>query len=617
MSHQIWAALSDENRTPEPEQTIASVLGGILYADWSALSGASDGMAGAVGSLTQSTANRRPAFDGTQYTGDGSDDRLVATLSPAIPAGLRPYVFAVGRMTDTSEPCYAFGLWSNATDNPANQTLAVSRANGLWAGDRRDSSGYQNSAAGAADTELHVFEVGYTAGGVASLVVDGAGRDSTKSGAPTTDMGSLITHAILFGSDSYSSKFALRRLIICSAEPTAEQKRTVRALLKEEHEIPTAPLERVELFDMATLNPQFGVPQSFGGAVSDGSRYVYFLPALSHNYMVRVDAHMPFGSPGSIETFNLSNIGADVGRQWGCFDGRYVYVAPYYGSDLVRYDTHAPFSMASSFAKFDLQTVDALGYGFTGMVFDGQHHVYLVPSNNALPSIGMAIRFDTDLAFGSAASYEKFDCTTLHADCRGFSLGGCDGNYVYFAPWDASDVPSDNRIVGRVTRFKIGEDFTNAASWQHFDLTTLNPSAKGLSHGGFDGRYVYFTQVELSRGALDGGLFVRFDSTKELDDPTAHAFFDAELLWPKAVGYYEAVWDGSRYVYMIDFRNGLNLRCDTTQVFTSSAAWLPIDGGAFFDGATVVGFGGGIAHNGDIYIPPSAGRHAVKIGASV
>lgn len=610
--------------TAEATQTIQTILGALRHSDWAAADPGLATQGGAVSTvpntgatsstpLTQGTASLRPTHSAGVVTSDGTGDQLAAAFSPAIAAGSRPYLFVVGRKVDAAQPKYLFCLWET-TAGGADDVIALSAANSDWTFDRRVTpGGYQNARGGLADTALHVFELGFTAGGLGTLVVDGAARDSIEVEACAATMAGVILHGLQAGDTAYASAFAWQRVILCANEPTAEQKAEIRALLKSKYSVPTYQSESVELFDTSSLVAVFGTPQAFGGAVTDGT-YVYFIPANSHAYLLRYNPALDWTDPAAWAYFNMAAIGASVGRQWGTFDGRHVYAAPYPQHDLVRYDTQASFSAGGSYEVKDLTAVDANAYGFTGMVSNGDY-VYLVPSHNPLPALGLAVRYNKTLPFSATGSYEKFDMTTVHAKAKGFSLGIYCAGYVYYIPWDAGVAGGD--IVGVLVRYNTALPFTSAGSWEAFDMTAAHAQAKGLSGGerATDGQWIYMVPVEQTRGTLNGHVFVRYNTSAAFGSAGSYEVFDvAATFGPRAVGYYEAVYDGSRYVYMIDFAYGMILKYDTTLPFTSASSWsLAVDGQAYKDGAQVARLGGGVIHDGFLYCPNSQNDFALKM----
>jgi hypothetical protein len=606
-------------------RTLADILGVLRHSTWLANDFELVTQDGAVSTipnrgvtsvtpLTQSSPALRPTQTSGGVTSDGTD-LLTAEIVPAIVG--RPYMFVVARLSALTQPRYLFGLWTTlAASNNGGNVIALAINNGVWTFDRRDSGGYENGPAGFADTKLHVFELGFTAGGVGTCVVDGAARDSVMTAVPNANCNGLVIHDVHATPQGYASAMQWAHITVCASEPSESAKRAARGLLSAQYGVPPSPLAGVELFDTSTLESVFGVAQSFGGAVTDGSR-IFFLPASSHNYLVAHDpAAGAFSDPLAWQRFNMSNVGANTGRQWGVFGGRYVYVAPYFGgSDLVRHDTLGAVESAASYEVKNLSAIDPLAYGFTGMTaYD--HYVALIPSNNPLPALGVAVQYDQLAPYSANSSYKKFDCTTLHPRCKGFSLGVTCGDHTFFVPWDAGETVGD--ISGVLTWYDwTTDDFEHAAGWDFFDMTAVHAEAKGLSGGvqSSDGRYVWMVPVEQVRGGLNGTVFVQLDTqAPDWKIGAAYKTFDASTIAPNARGYYEAIYDGARYVYMICFYSGMNLRYDSWSAdFSNVESWLLLDFAAYKNGVVGSRFGGGCAIDGNIYLPNSQYQWAARI----
>lgn len=625
--------------------SIASVLGNLLVADWNASNSGLVTQGGAVSSvpntgssstaLAQGNSALRPTEASGVVTSDGSNDQLVCDISPAIASGSRPYLFVVGKLNSMAAPRYLFAFWQTlASSASGGDVVAISINNAVWTFDRRDPGGYQNAAGGVADTKWHVFEVGFTASGTSTMVVDGAGRNSTMSSATDAAFSGMIVHGVELNNATYSSIFSWARILVCSGEPSESQKQSVRAILKNTHAVPSHPIETVKLFSTEGVDPQLGVAQSFGGAAACLGRWVFQAPSYSHNTVARIDSTQDYESAGAWSFLDLSPIVGDADRQWCCGssldennlvdgNGRYFYIAPYDGTSkykLVRIDALAAETAfdASCVASYDLSALDADAFGFTGAVWCAGA-VYLIPSYNVLPAKGLAVRYDESGSFTSLSSYQKFDMTQggLYPRARGFSLGGTDGRYIYYAPWDAGDAaPGD--ISGLIVRYDTStNDFEDAGGWEYYDLEThsTNPT-KGLSGGTFDGRYMYFAPVEVTRNGLDGFLFCRFDTSigLGLSHEASWEFVRLDTLWPEALGYYEAAYDRERYVMFNCFGHGVQLVYDTTLAFTSQSSWTAVDGQSFLDGTELNGLGGITELNGKFYFPNSAHGTSMRVG---
>ena len=280
-------------------------------------------------------------------------------------------------------------------------------------------------------------------------------------------------------------------------------------------------------FDATTVdnNARF-----YAGATFDG-RYVYFVPAGTAQPAVvaRYDTQVSFTSASAWSTFDLAAInGAAMGFRGAVFDGRYMYLIPYFsstvddgGSDVsglvVRYDTTSPFTTSNSWTIFDTGTVNGQARGFAGGAFDGRY-VYLVPRQG--PGSGqpsLATRYDTTLAFDTTAAWSTFDVTNVNAGASGFIGAAFDGRFVYYVPWSSSWPTTDGLLV----RYDTQATFTSSSAWSTFDVTTVKATANGFWGAAFDGRYLYL--VPLNNSGTPDGVVARFDAKLPPSLPPGYA----------------------------------------------------------------------------------------------
>jgi len=304
-------------------------------------------------------------------------------------------------------------------------------------------------------------------------------------------------------------------------------------------------------FDMATLNSS---AKGFSGVVFDGN-YMYFIPYYANGaysgVAARYDRRSPFNDASSYTFYDLSNINLACKGFWGgLYHNGYIYFCPntYNGSQysgyIVRYNTSLSFTDLASYETFNLATINANLKGFSGIVSAGSF-IYFIPYQNAAGvAHGNFVLYDTGSDFTNAASYNFLDLTTaVDSSCKGFIGGTFDGRYVYL-------IPNDNSASGVVTRYNIETDFSTGASYDTFDLATLNLNLKAFFGGSFDGKYVYF--VPNSQG--DSGMVAQYDITQPLDNTASFSYhyFDTTTLNANSKGFYGSVSDG-RYLYLIPF----------------------------------------------------------------
>lgn len=190
------------------------------------------------------------------------------------------------------------------------------------------------------------------------------------------------------------------------------------------------------MFDMAAVSPG---AVGFHGGLFDG-RYVYFVPHLGaapSGVVARYDTQGAFGVTGSWSVFDAAALSPGArGFAGGVFDGRYVYLVPGDNGSAsglaARYDTQAPFASAGSWTLFDTATVRAGAKGFFGGAFDGRY-VYLLPYYDTAPH-GLLTRYDTRAPFTAAASWTVFDAATVSPGAVAFQGAAFDGRYLHLVP---------------------------------------------------------------------------------------------------------------------------------------------------------------------------------------
>ncbi len=275
--------------------------------------------------------------------------------------------------------------------------------------------------------------------------------------------------------------------------------------------------------DPASWRRRTTTASAFIGGVFDG-RYLYLVPALN-GVVERIDTQAEFASAGASTTFALAPLDAPNHRyRGGVFDGRYVYLVPYgYTSGLagdpkipgavVRYDVQAPFTAAASWSTFKLADLDAMAFGYMGGVFDGRY-IHLVPSTIDALNRSVAIRYDTQGAFGAVASWSKFTVSSLDTQPGGFHYGAFDGRHVYFVPFVSG---------GKIVRYDTQASYTTASSWTSFPLQTVAPHYSTLEGAVFDGQFLYL--VCHGHGAGRGAWIPRFDAKTPPALPALPAHF--------------------------------------------------------------------------------------------
>ena len=334
-----------------------------------------------------------------------------------------------------------------------------------------------------------------------------------------------------------------------------------------------------QTFDVSTVN---GGAKGFQGGAFDG-RYIYLVPYNNGSYdgvFVRYDTQGTFGDAGSWSTFDLSAVDANArGYVFATFDGRYVYFAPHYNGayhgDAARYDTQSPtgFADAGSWSTFDVSTVNANCKGFLGAAFDGRY-VYLVPYYQGAAYDGVIARYDTQspTGFADAGSWSTFDLATVNGNAVGFRSSAFDGRYLYLTQYYDGAVPA---YGGFVARYDTRAAFATASSWSVFDVSSVNSNASGFIGTQFDGRYVYLIPF-YSRTLMYDGIVARYDTQGGgFGSAASWSTFDVSSLNSSARGFQGGGFDG-RYIYLSPSYNGTAQHGIVVRFDAKSPAWLPL-----------------------------------------
>lgn len=311
-------------------------------------------------------------------------------------------------------------------------------------------------------------------------------------------------------------------------------------------------------FNVANVN---GGARGFVGGAFDG-RYVYMVPYYN-GLVARYDTTGTFASGASYSVFDIAAINANArGYTHAAFDGRYVYFVPNYNGMVARYDTAQGFGASTSWSIFDISQLFPSARDYGSAVFDGRY-LYLIPYTLG----GLVVRYDTKGGFGFSGSWAAFDASTLNAGARNFSGGTFDGKYVYFAP----------SVTSIAARYDTTGQFGAMSSWQTYDLANVNPGCKGYGGAVFDGKNVYY--VPYNNGAYDG-LVTRYDTTAAFDAMMSWSTFDVSQVNGAAKGYLGATFDG-KYIYFSPYYNGNHhgtvARYDTTAPFAAAPSWATFD----------------------------------------
>jgi hypothetical protein len=370
-------------------------------------------------------------------------------------------------------------------------------------------------------------------------------------------------------------------------------------------------------FDLAAARA--AIAGGYAGGAFDG-RYVYFVPYGNgaSGLVTRFDTTGAFTSAAAWSTFELLGLNANAaGYFGGAFAKGSVYLAPYYrqydaaaaaiNGTVGAFNTAGALDAASAWSFFDTKTALGSPSGFNGNGFDGRF-VYFAPFVDGTGFHGKVARYDTQVPLDASTSWTSFDVSTVAANAKGFIGTIFDGRYVYFIPHaSASGVYN-----GTTARFDTLGTFISSASWQTFDITSLNVNARGFFGGAFDGRYVYYVPA---LNDIDNAIVARFDTTAAgLKTASAWQLFSLASVSPNARSFYGAAFDG-RYVYLVP--NGasgaLVTRYDTRAPFSEATSWSTFDLAAVDAGSR--GFRGAVFDGRYVYFVPMSGSVVMRFDA--
>jgi hypothetical protein len=393
-------------------------------------------------------------------------------------------------------------------------------------------------------------------------------------------------------------------------------------------------------FDVQPL-PGFGTA-GFAGGTFDG-RYVYF--AGNAGKVGRYDTTLAFDAPSAWASY--APTGALGGFGGAVFDGRYVYFVPYlHGvveSVASRFDTLGNFGAPDAWSTFDLSTLSADGgavtSGFFGAVFDGRY-VFFLPRNDGAPD-GRVLRYDSQVSadaavpapdggptatdggdggsapapgsFGDPSLWQTFDVTTINPVAKGFAGGVAGASSLFLAPYanDVFDAEVHSGNSGIAVRHTFGSSFTTTSTWSTFDTTTVNSYSYDFIGGAFDGQYVYFVPHAL-------GIVTRFDTTGTFTSTPSWSTYDTTRLALLDTGapvpYAGGAYDG-RFIYFLPSASGAApvARYDTQSTFAADCAWSTFDPTslAASGGNVLQPFMGAVFDGTYLYLIPNAGPNPI------
>lgn len=369
----------------------------------------------------------------------------------------------------------------------------------------------------------------------------------------------------------------------------------------------------VERYDLVSANNswKYYVYNAFDGRYVYYIRYQDSTAAVS---LIRYDSSLPYNETASWTSVALSTFDSSwVGYSCMVFDGRYMYMIPWevtFGSvvntsTILRYDTTQSFTATASWTGYALSSVNTLWNGFTSAVFDGKYLYMVTYSNGSSIYRGLVVRYDTTLPLNETASWTSYAVSSHGTNCVGFVSTVFDGRYVY-----AISFTNGSYKTGNLIRYDTTQAYDATASWSVTNLTGFDGKWKGFYNLVFDSQYVYMIPFLYDDYVNSANVtFVRYDTSKPFSDSASYESFDVSTVNAGYGGYFAAVYDG-RYLYGIPYFNspvaysGNVVRYDTTKPFTKSTSWGGFDLAASTSNATYKGFRSGCFDGKYIYLVP-------------
>lgn len=256
------------------------------------------------------------------------------------------------------------------------------------------------------------------------------------------------------------------------------------------------------------------------------------------------------------------------------FDGRNIYMVPNNSGQITRYDTHSAsgFNSVSSYEVFDMASIDEECVQYAGAVYDENQYIYFVPFNFS----GKLVRYDTRATFTDEASYEVFDLTTVSADSVGFFGAIVAGKYIYFIPFVKLGDPFIE-ANGQITRYDTTLPFGDAGSYSVYDTRAVSPVSAGFSGACYDGQFIYLVPTWGAPLGMASGQITRYDTTLSFTDAGSYSIYNTSVgVDAASKGFRGAVYDG-QYIYFIPADNGVPFgqitRYNTALSFTDNASY--------------------------------------------
>lgn len=254
---------------------------------------------------------------------------------------------------------------------------------------------------------------------------------------------------------------------------------------------------------------------------------------------------------------------------------------------LLVHDAGAAFTDRASWRAYDLKKlVSPRAGGFCGGFLDAAgEHAYLVPLYDIEPGKGilaaahsvpngLAVKIDLVKKLDDSRTYHAFDIAKLGFAPIGYCSGAEAEGFAYFGPTGTGE--REIALNGTLLRHDTRMEFTERASWQWFDLKSLNRDAAGFQAVAYVAPYVYLVPYLRS-------VIVRYDTRKDFRSTGSYQTFDLKRVTSEPLGLCGVIVAGRRLVMtpLIDSRHLSTISTavlfDTARPFGDAGAWKALD----------------------------------------
>lgn len=185
---------------------------------------------------------------------------------------------------------------------------------------------------------------------------------------------------------------------------------------------------------------------------------------------------------------------------------------------------------------------------------------------NSVPH-GVMLAYDASVSgFTSGGNWKYFDMTTLPtpgaAGAKGYNGAVIASNqHAYLVPHghQAGNLPT-------FVDYDTTKEVDDPSAYQTAGAPPRGGSlgaTYGWCTGVFDGRYVYYVPGQDETAGLHGNV-IRYDTTTPFDlTGGGWAHFDMTMADPEAKGFQSGAYDGHRFIYYVPFRGNVIVRYDT------------------------------------------------------